>query len=274
MNNLWEKSFYKSNIECLIDVSIMEFDIEKANINVLLDADRISSEQYQYLYNAPKNIRSITVGKMQGKDPSITQCLKNGISKARKKFLEMNNVQDSDILAIRNDSITVVNKQIKNLSITDNVKFRLSGNYRSYYHINYLDLFYNYDRISNAEVLDVKGLGKSAIYLHKLYMLDFLSELFYTAQIEGVENAITLLGSFYSDYIDKALSVGFYRELNPQSGYKVIPEIGGMFSTYMENASEWDKRYIDIGFNEDVLRKFNSIFASIYFKKRNIRKSR
>jgi len=37
-------------------------------------------------------------------------------------------------------------------------------------------------------------------------------------------------------------------------------------AVYMDFATEWDKRYIDIQFNEKLLRELNRMLASIYFR--------
>ena len=266
MSNLWEKTSYKSPIQFLVDTNVREYDISKANINVLRDANVVSEEQYQYYYQCPKDERSVAIGKMQGFDSRVTDILKEGIANARRVFIESNKINDSEILAIRNDAITIIgNRPIVNLDVTSRVHFRMVGSYTSFYHVNTIDLFYLYDRISNTELLDVKGLGDFGAMLHKDYMLDFLSLLFYTAQINGIKDAIYLLQTVYQNYINKSLSIEYYRELNPLSKYKLSPEFSMYSSLYMDYATERDKKILDIGFNENILRYFNRIYASIYF---------
>ena len=115
-------------------------------------------------------------------------------------------------------------------------------------------------------MLDIKGLDDVAIELHRHYMLEFLNELFYTAQIEGVESAIRLLSVVYNDYINMKLDVNYYRELNSASRFRLKPEFSMCKAVYMDFATEWDKRYIDIQFNEKLLRELNRMLASIYFR--------
>lgn len=266
MSSLWEKSNYKSNLEYLIDIPIQEYDISKANISVLRDMNVISENQYQYFLQCPKLEREIAIGKMQGANPAVSIALKEGISNSRRIFIESNNLKDSDILAIRNDAITIIGDKYIKTNISDRIRFRLVGNYRSFYKINRMYMYYNFDLISKTEVLDIKGLGDIGIALHKDYMLEFLSELFYTAQIEGVQKAINLLSTVYQQYIQKSLKVEYYRELNEFSRYKLIKNMSMFSSVYLENATDYDKRYIDISFNEEIFRILNRIYASIYFR--------
>ncbi len=265
MNSLWKKSNYQSNLQYLIDVPIQEYDISKANINVLREANILNEDQYQYFLQCPKLEREIAIGKMQGANPSVSLALKNGIMSARKTFMEINNIKDSDVLSIRNDAIMVIGDKHIETNITDKVRFRLTGSYRSFYKINRIFMYYNFDLISKTEVLDIKGLGDIGVTLHRDYMLEFLSELFYTAQIDGIREAINLLSNVYSQYLQKNLNVSYYRELNELSRYKLKKDMSMFNTVYLENATDYDKRYIDISHNEQILRYLNRIYASIYF---------
>ena len=97
-------------------------------------------------------------------------------------------------------------------------------------------------------------------------MLEFLTELFYSAQIEGVKAALSLLEIVYSNYIRKELDIGYYRELNPRCGYKLDSSFSMCSAVYMNEATNRDKAYIDIGYNESMLRQINRMMSSIYFK--------
>lgn len=266
---LWQKALYKSDIQFLIDTKIYEYDITRANISVLRDANILTEEEYKYYLQTPKIIREVAIGKLQGRNPEVTDILKEGICAARKTFQEINNIKDSEILSIRNDSMTIIGRPAEQLNITDRVAFRLAGFYTSFYKINHQDYFYMYDVVTQTEDLAIKGLGDKGIELHKHYMLEFILELFYSAQIEGVKSAITLLQMFYNNYIHRLLDVNYYRELNPQSMFKLLYSENhktlSVRDIYADSFINADKRYIDIGFNEAILRYLNSIYASVYF---------
>ena len=87
---IWDKVLYRANIQYLIDTPIYEYDLSKANINVLRDKNAISEDLYQYLYQAPKLERNIMMGKMRAKNPHLTEILKEGIEEARKFFITKN----------------------------------------------------------------------------------------------------------------------------------------------------------------------------------------
>lgn len=260
------KDNYRSGAHFLIDGLIREFDITKANISVLRDANVLSESQYQYFLVCPKIEREIAIGKMEGRNPEISKMKKQGITQARKAFMELNQIQDSEVLAIRNDSIAIVgNRPIQILQVTDRVVFREDGRFTSYYHLGNLDCFYYANIIENVERLSIKGMNDDAVHLHSEFMLDLLNELFYRAQFEGVKSAIPILNSIYMSYIKKELPVGYYRELNANSMFKLNRNMSMISDIYMDMASEHEKQIIDPSVNEKILRELNRIFASVYF---------
>lgn len=268
MSHLWEKSRYSSKIEFIIDNIIREYDISKANISILRDANVLTEDQYQYYLTAPRMERQVAIGKLQGSNTKVTEILKSGITNARRVFMESNGIQDDEILYIRNDAIAIIGSRgISNTQVSNRVKFRESARFNSFYRFNYIDMLYSYDVVTNSESLCIKGLGDSGVELHKDFMIDFLSELFYTVQTRGIEEAISILASVHKQYISMEMPIGYYREFNPQSGYRLKSYMSMASTLYLQDASEFHKKYIDISYNESMIRHFNRIFSSIYFNK-------
>lgn len=258
MTSLYSKRLYLAEIACLIDTPIREFDISKANISVLRDANAISEDLYQELFMGPKMKRSITIGKLQGQNPRISEVLKQGIENARRIFLQANNIDDNEVLAINNDSITIIgNKPIRVLDITERVRFRLDGEYTSYYLINQIGCFYFYDRITGIENIRVKGMGEDKVALHREYLLDFFKELFYTAQIDGIIPAMDLLNNFYNLYITKELPIEYCREFNAMSRYRMISEMSMVSTMFMDWVTEIDRKYVNDATNMHILLDLN-----------------
>ena len=264
---LWQKSTYISKTEYIIGMLIREFDISKANISVLRDANVLSEDQYQYYLHCDRMERQVAIGKLQGSNPEVVDILKSGITNAKRVFMESNNIDDSDILYIRNDAICIIgSKNISNLSVSNRVAFRESGRYSSFYRFGSISLLYLYDVITQTEDLEIKGLGEAGEKLHKDFMLDFLSELFYRAQVEGIPNAIQMLNQVRQSYISKSMPIEYYREFNPASNYRLDPSFSDNSTLYLRTALEYHKRFLDISYNDNILRRLNMIYASIYFK--------
>ena len=97
-STLYTKSIYLAPIDYIINTSITEYDISKANINILLYLGKISQQQYDYYYNLPKGKREIAVGMLQ-KDPNMALALKQGLVEFKKKFFEANAIEDYEVLS-------------------------------------------------------------------------------------------------------------------------------------------------------------------------------
>ena len=61
------------------------------------------------------------------------------------------------------------------------------------------------------------------------------------------------------------LEIGYYRELNPQSYFKLDSRMSMNSSLYMDHAFNGHKKLIDISYNDNLLRHFAKIYSSIYF---------
>lgn len=264
MSKIWEKDFYKAPIPFIIDGKINEYDISKANISILRDAGYLDNSKYMELYESPKQYREIYIGKLQGSNPEVAQALSNGFKDARRNFIEMNNINDINIIDIRKDSISTVSVEADKLQVSPHVVFRKSGSYTSFYRLGFVDIYYNYDIVTGSETIDPRGLGSCKHY-HDEYMLDFLSELFYTARLESVKT-LCILNTFYDNYINLRLPIGYYREFNSQSMFKLnISDFSSMYAFDLLDTDE-NKHRLDISFNANILRELTKYFSSTYFR--------
>lgn len=266
---LWDKFHYIANVDCFTDIPIRSYDIRKANISVLREANCITEEQYNYLFNANKMEREIYIGKLIGSKTELSAILANGIKQAKKLFFEANGIEDSDILEINNDAVYVIGyKTVPVQQVSQYVYFKLEEEYTAFYRVKNISYYYGYNTVTRKEVLRAKGLGETATTLHERYMLDFLKELFKTAQMSGYEQAIRLLCIFYRNYVNKLLPIEFYRELNPQSMFRIDIYSKAGAAYYCDITDPSYRPYIDINYNEMILREFNKLLSYLYMKKR------
>ena len=265
IGTLWNRYRYVSSIRCLIGSQIRVFDIRQANISILRDKDKISEETYQQLSVAPKISREAYIGMAISRNPEINNFIQDGIIESKKKFFEMNNIEDSEILEIDNDAIYLIgNRYIPetNKWVSGRVYFKQAEHYSSFYVLDYTRFFYFFENLHGTENVKLKGMDKSRI-LHEPYMLDFLKTLFCSAQTEGVQEAIKILNAFYRQYISYQLPIGFYREFNSSSRFKIR---SGYHWYYIENPSPNMVRALDISYNESILRILMQYLSKQYFQ--------
>lgn len=267
MNNLYKRINYNSDVDYLISTYIREYDISKANINVLYKYGAISKSQYEKYYIMNKNAREISVGILLRDNPEFNKILQNGIIEAKRLFFETNNIQEEDVLAIKNDAVFVINK-IPNVCIFDNIEFKLKNVYTSFYRLDNTELYYYFDIVTGAEKLDVKGINDEILLLHEPYFLEFLKVTFNSAQAYPIQDTIDIVTTFYNKYVRLELEAGYYREFNASSKFR-LREISNYYSSFaVDSISEIEKKDINIIYNLNLLRQLHQIYSGLYFSRR------
>ncbi len=210
MSELWKLVNYTADIDYLIGSYIREYDISKANINILLWKGLISIEQYNFLYNSDRMTRQVTIGMLRRNNPELGEALDAGVIEAKKLFFEANDIQDYEVLSIKNDAIYLINK-IPMITKFDNVEFVCKNIYTSYINIFKIQYLYYLDPINKKEVLDIKGIGEDKISFHRNFFYEFLLELLYTSTVDSIENVLWIIQAFSQKYVSLDLAIGYYR---------------------------------------------------------------
>ena len=248
------KSFI-APINFIFGQTISEYDMSKANITVLRSLDDITDEEYQYLYNLPKDNREYEIGMKIRANKTVQDRIDYGIAYSKKKFLELNNINIQDILRIANDSFYIVSPYIcKNLQFlgpneqtiitfahkhTYNVFLKLHGNL---FFCNTLGEYYD---------IDVKGISDSQLPLHSKF-LTFIAELCNDYINGGKTVAVRSFNEFYNNYINRKLELDYYREFKAGGGFRYNTKTT---SYVFQSISEIPQNVkIDIGYNLNVLR--------------------
>lgn len=262
---LWEHTSFTSPANYILDARIVEYDIEKANISVLLDSGIITEEQYNMYYAMDKMEREIAIGKLQLKNRKVSDMLKLGITKARKHLCERLNLDYTNVLSIKNDAIFVLSSGfdlgLDYIQVSPHVRFRRKGVFRSYYKLARKEFFYDYNPISRQHVIDIKGLGDYAIGLQNNFMIAKFCDLFYIALSKGSRAALVELTKFYNSYMSKELPINYYRRLDSNCRYDLIN-----VSEYANYQADYllleDKRNIDIGYNAKLLATLSQYYVN------------
>lgn len=260
-SNLWSKVNYLAPYPCLANTYITEYDISKANINILLYYKMITQEKYNMLYNMDKISREIYIGKMERANPKITEVKAKGIEHFRHQFFDANELENKDILAIKNDAIFVIRKDCKYTQFS-NIVFNKSNVYTCYMNIGGLEAYYSYDPMSGNEVLDIKGIKEHKLELHREYMVSHLCDVFYRLQTSSVESSIKCNSELLEHLLSRSIPIGFYREFNAESKYR----FNTGFSTFLvDDVIITDIPLLDISVNVNTLRNISGGLSSIYF---------
>jgi len=267
-NLLWNKVNYTADIEYIISSYIREYDIKKANINILYNKGVLTKNQYEYYHSLEKKKREVSIGCLLRDNPQYNKVLIDGIKEYKQKFFEANNIKFEEVLSIKNDAVFIINK-IPNITVFDNnVEFVNKNIFTSYYKLgpnkSDIEAYYYYDMVNNTEKIDIKGIKDEKIYLHEDYFLEFLKVCFCSAQSEGIKPTIDLISSFYNRYINLQLDIGYYREFRSDCCYtlKGLSQYS-IFKSF--NLEEHNKQYVNIIVNLNIIRQLHKYFSQIYF---------
>lgn len=261
ISDLLKSPNYNSSYDIILNSFIREYDISKANINVLYERGVIDKPTYDNLYNSDKFIREKSVGLMIANDNNIYQEIKQGITEAKYKLITENNIDLEDIVAIKNDAVFVMNNKLEKTKF-GMIDFKLKNTYTIFLKIPTYEFYYYYNSFNEEELLDIKGINDEKLKLHEKYFIDFLLSLFNVLQVEGIVSGLNLLKNFSNMYIHKQLDIGYYRKFNSDSDYAYENSI--YVSSFATNN---DIDVIDIRYNHEIIRNIYRVLLSFYFKK-------
>jgi hypothetical protein len=202
------RELYKNPlIKYIISGNIVEYDIAHAHTSAIYYIK--GKEVYEQLMKMTKKDRNIQIGKWQINNKELVNELQRYLYLFKKKFIEENNIKNSNIVETTKDSLLITNKiptktiiNIDGLDIEFNNK---EGAYSSYYRINGKSLLY--DNMTGN--IRIKGIDKEIVDSSpfvKKYMLPLLT---------GLENSISL-GPTYGINLMKTFRLNYIKNDNPE----------------------------------------------------------
>lgn len=270
-STLWGRRYYTAPINYLNSIYIREYDIRKADISIFLSRGVITQEEYNFYARIPGLARNINMGLLQQSRPELKEVLSKGIEEARRNFFEANDIQDYEVLSITNDAIWLINK-IPSITSFGVVQFIPKSVYTSYYRLPKKfnkEFFYYLDKVRGEEYLTIKGMGDMAQSIHRPYMTDFLITLFNSIELYPIDDAISLIQTFYDKYIRRELDINYYRQYGGLGEYISnlrSPVLNNVFTFLALGQNDMDM--VDISYNANMIMEFYKIVSSIYFNSR------
>lgn len=233
---------------------ITEYDIKSANISMLKRYNMISDNEYNYYISLPKNFREQDIGKLiRNRGVEYYNKISEGIKDAKLQFLIRNNISPLSVVRVANDAL-YINSFIDctELQIYDTVRFVPKSVYNVMMRLN--DDISIYVNIDKDYTIDVIGINNNLLYLHQSF-LEFLCNMIYYIEKTSISDTLNYFNDFYKSYINKELSIEYYREFNSYSMYR---HKSGRY--LLSSVSSIDD--IDINYNLYLLRNIFSILVS------------
>lgn len=223
------------------NASIIEYDIRKANINLMRYYNLYDKSKLNFLEDLPKDKRERAVGLMLRKDPDLSKALEKAFNDIVYEFMTVNNIdKDDDVISIKKDAVFVCNKICQH-TVFGPVEFIPKNKYHAFINIDRYEFYVGEDHV------DVKGLGDSAQY-HKngicLLISDLVNMLETTFEPRRINEYLAQMVKLYKT---KSLTIDMYREFNTNSKFKC--NIDGRDMYLNDVGYEYLDEHVDISFN-------------------------
>lgn len=231
-------NYLNKNISYLVANEIIEYDIKSAGFNIYKKFNLVDDYKIKKLEKMNRAERQMQIGWYKKFDKTLSKKENEKLVEVRKWFFEQNGLTDEDIISIKKDAILTTKRCL--ITEWDNINFVEKNVYTSYYYLNNFEFYYNKD------VIHVKGIKDDKLELHKDYMIDFLHTFFKMQEISKRKKIIEFIKEFSFYYRLKKLDIGYYRELNSQSLYRLHDSL---YDEPIGIEFIGDVNKIDIGYN-------------------------
>ena len=248
-SELYQKTSYLIDKQLIVD-RIYEYDIKAANISALAQ-EGFDSDTLHKLAMLDKQSREVAVGKMIRQDKRIGQIIKKQIKRARENLFRSNGLQDSDIVAIKNDAVFVAGRSLTNTKFGE-MEFKQKNQYAAFIQFDGLELYYN----RRKKTIDIKGVNDEVVNNqdHQAGIITFIVKVMEYLVMDRRDSLRKYLIDFTHRYKARELSVQFYRELNSFNIYRTIYELSGYgYNLLVIDQADVDTLNIQYNYNRIVL---------------------
>lgn len=245
---------------------IVEYDIKSANISTLRQTGTISEEYYQYLSRLPKNKREIQIGLDIKSNPDLYTTIKQTIRESKIEFVKANNIDPFNIVRVANDAVYInAPLDLQYTKFGEYIEFKQKSISNIYLKLDNVIIFSKFLPDGNADV-DIKGIGDNMI-LHQNTMVSIIVTAISLCEHAGTQQALRYVSQVIEDYLHFNLPVGFYREFDSNSCYRLLYSMKTNTLDIpfgLSDVSENDKYNLDISYNLYILRELWSILLELY----------
>lgn len=243
-STLWEKGHYQTSRTKIMD-RIYEYDIRSANTSAMRSSGKFDPKLMDMLEAMPRDLREKTVGKMIQKDKKVWKIISTWISRAREQLFRTNNIQDDDVLCIKNDAVFIIGRKLKQTKF-GYMEFRVKNQYSLYQMISNIEFYYD----GRKHQIDIKGVNDIVLEHpdHQNGMVQFFLTVFRYVNRDQIDDLRAYLISFVHAYKAKELPHQYYRELNKDNFYRTDMELAG-FVYNLDTATDKDLDIINPVYN-------------------------
>jgi hypothetical protein len=206
--------WYNDNIQFMFHANIVEYDIAAASLAVSERYDLLDKNTIEQLRLLPKENRTVRIGLIQRENKEFSKQLLSGIREIRRKFIEINNLDETNILSLHSDACIFSSKK-KIITNIEGVEFKHKNTWSGYIRYKDIEMFY----VDNY--ITYKGIPEAILNQHTLGINRYLVNVF--DKIEDYDSDILkYLSKFQTSYLQDKLQNYFYIPFGRRGGtYKM-----------------------------------------------------
>lgn len=211
---MYEKLLWiNPNIQYMFHSNIVEYDMRAMSVSISERYNLLDSETIALLKLMPKEERTKKVGLLQRDNKDYSNRLIECELETRRKFLEINNIQEDDVLSLHSDAcIFKSTKEI--INNIEGVEFKHANTWSAYMNYRGIEMFYD------NGVIDYKGIPKQMLGQHTLGVHSYLLNVF--NKIENYDSDILdFLAKFESKYLQYRLPDQYYLPFGKMGEYQM-----------------------------------------------------
>lgn len=261
---MWRQKNYTTSDNYIISNHIYEYDIRKANINIMYTKGYIDKEMYQRLLEAPRETRQVEIGYLLRSKPELNQLYADAIADYKRRLFEANNIQEEEIVSIKNDAVFIRGRLLTNTIFDERVEFRLRNTYTSFMKLPAsLELYYAENKVNSTVNIDVKGINDKFLPLHFSYGFgDLLIDILRSLESGDIEDTINIWREIYNGYMNGSIEREVYREFNYISQFKINTKYSTFYINYLGDLPKFGQ--LDIQYNQMILLELYKYILEIY----------
>lgn len=214
--------WFNEKIPYIFHANIVEWDMAKASLSVCERFGLLDSKEIARMKALPKLDREKAMGMHQRGNKEFSNQLLSGIREIRRKFLEANELDETNILSLHNDAI-IFNSRKRIISEIDGIKFHHDNTWDAYIRYDRAEIFYKVDELGNGS-LDFKNVGKEKVQEHTFGLNRYMTKVI--GYIENYDrDVLKYMRKFQQQYLQDKL---------PEYYYSSFAKIGDFKTTNFE----------------------------------------
>ena len=214
--------WFNEKIPYIFHANIVEWDMAKASLSVCERFGLLDSKEIARMKALPKLDREKAMGMHQRGNKEFSNQLLSGIREIRRKFLEANELDETNVLSLHNDAV-IFNSRKRIISEIDGIKFHHDNTWDAYIRYDRAEIFYKVDELGNGS-LDFKNVGKEKVQEHTFGLNKYMTKVI--GYIENYDkDVLKYMRKFQQQYLQDKL---------PEYYYSSFAKIGDFKTTNFE----------------------------------------